>query len=114
MSEWLAGSQSSRDTIISLSSAADVCVPAQGKVIVPTDLAVAIPEGCYGRIGEMNGRPTTFYVPVLYIAPRSSMAWKYHLDVGAGVIDADYRGNMGVVLFNLSQKPYEGITIIIS
>lgn len=27
----------------------------------------------------------------------------------AGVIDADYRGNVGVVLFNLSQQPYEGI-----
>ena len=29
--------------------------------------------------------------------------------VAAGVIDADYRGNVGVVLFNLSQQPYEGI-----
>ena len=26
----------------------------------------------------------------------------------AGVIDVDYRGNVGVVLFNLSQKPYKG------
>ena len=33
-------------------SASDVCVPAQGKVIVPTDLAMAIPDGCYGRIGS--------------------------------------------------------------
>ena len=41
-------------------------------------------------------------------APRSSMAWKHHIDVGAGVIDADYRGNVGVVLFNLAQRPYEG------
>ena len=42
-------------------------------------------------------------------APRSSMAWKHHIDIGAGVIDADYRGNVGVVLFNLSKKTYEGI-----
>ena len=40
------------------------------------------------------------------------MAWKYHIDVGAGVIDADYRGNVGVVLFNLAQKPYEGTVTI--
>ena len=46
-------------------------------------------------------------------APRSSMAWKHHIDIGAGVIDADYRGNVGVVLFNLSKKPYEGIYIIL-
>ena len=26
----------------------------------------------------------------------------------AGVIDADYRGNVGVVLFNLARNPYQG------
>ena len=36
---------------LSLSSASDVCIPAQGKVLVPTDLALAVPDGCYGRIG---------------------------------------------------------------
>jgi len=34
------------------------------------------------------------------IAPRSGLAWKSHIDVGAGVVDADYRGNVGVILFN--------------
>eukprot|EP01119_Soliformovum_irregulare_P001546 TRINITY_DN11243_c0_g1_i1.p1 TRINITY_DN11243_c0_g1~~TRINITY_DN11243_c0_g1_i1.p1 ORF type:complete len:148 (+),score=34.31 TRINITY_DN11243_c0_g1_i1:389-832(+) len=66
-----------------LSSAYDYTIPARGKELVKTDLAVAIPDDCYGRI-----------------APRSSLAWKNHIDVGAGVIDADYRGNVGVVLFN--------------
>ena len=33
-------------------------------------------------------------------APRSGLAWKNHIDVGAGVVDADYRGNVGVILFN--------------
>lgn len=28
-------------------------------------------------------------------APRSGLAWKKFIDVGAGVIDADYRGNVG-------------------
>ena len=47
---------------------------------------MAIPDGYYGRI-----------------APRSSLAWQKHIGVGAGVIDSDYRGNIGVVLFNHSQ-----------
>lgn len=38
---------------------------------------------------------------------RSSLSWKHHIDVGAGVVDRDYRGNVGVVLFNLSQMDYE-------
>lgn len=46
--------------------------------------------GCYGRI-----------------APRSGLAWKNHIDVGAGVIDEDYRGNIGVVLFNHSDQEFK-------
>lgn len=30
------------------------------------------------------------------------------IDTGAGVIDADYRGKVHVLLFNLSDKDYEG------
>ena len=41
------------------------------------------------------------------IAPRSGLAWKKHIDVGAGVIDADYRGNVGVVLFNHGAEDLE-------
>ncbi|KAK3884412.1 hypothetical protein Pcinc_011315 [Petrolisthes cinctipes] len=66
-----------------LCSAYDLSVPAEGKALVKTDLQVEVPEGCYGRV-----------------APRSGLAWKNHIDVGAGVIDQDYRGNVGVVLFN--------------
>merc|ERR1719244_2216767 len=73
-----------------LVSAMDVTIPPRGKALAKTDIAMAIPEGCYGRI-----------------APRSSLAWKHHIDVGAGVIDADYRGNVGVVLFNLSDKEFK-------
>lgn len=66
-------------------------IPAQGKVIVPTDLSIAVPEGCYGRI-----------------APRSGLASKHFLDTGAGVIDADYRGPVGVLMFNFATTDYEG------
>ncbi|XP_015065379.1 deoxyuridine 5'-triphosphate nucleotidohydrolase [Solanum pennellii] len=73
-----------------LSSAAETKVPARGKALVPTDLSIAVPQGTYARI-----------------APRSGLAWKYSIDVGAGVIDADYRGPVGVVLFNHSEVDFE-------
>nr|ADE77591.1 unknown [Picea sitchensis] len=70
---------------------ANACVvPARGKALVPTDLSIAIPEGTYARI-----------------APRSGLAWKHAIDVGAGVIDADYRGPVGVILFNHSDQDFE-------
>ncbi|XP_010231696.3 LOW QUALITY PROTEIN: deoxyuridine 5'-triphosphate nucleotidohydrolase [Brachypodium distachyon] len=72
-----------------LSSAADAVVPARGKALVPTDLSIAIPEGTYARV-----------------APRSGLALKHSIDVGAGVIDADYRGPVGVVLFNHSEVDF--------
>ncbi|ESQ45883.1 hypothetical protein EUTSA_v10011147mg [Eutrema salsugineum] len=73
-----------------LSSAVDSKVPARGKALIPTDLSVAVPEGTYARI-----------------APRSGLAWKHSIDVGAGVIDADYRGPVGVILFNYSDVDFE-------
>ncbi|XP_075494957.1 deoxyuridine 5'-triphosphate nucleotidohydrolase [Primulina tabacum] len=73
-----------------LSSAADAKVPARGKAMIPTDLSIAIPEVTYARI-----------------APRSGLTWKSSIDVGAGVIDADYRGPVGVILFNHSDVDFE-------
>lgn len=66
-------------------------IPAKGKAIVPTDISIAVPEGCYGRV-----------------APRSGLATKHFIDTGAGVIDADYRGPVGVVLFNFSEADFAG------
>jgi len=57
------------------------------RVIVPTALCVAIPEGYYGRI-----------------APRSGLAIERGIDVLAGVVDPSYRGPVGVVLINLNYK----------
>jgi dUTP pyrophosphatase len=34
------------------------------------------------------------------------LAIQHHIDVGAGVIDEDYRGNLAVILFNHSEKPH--------
>ena len=35
------------------------------------------------------------------------MAWKHSIDVGAGVIDANYRGPLGFILFNHSDVDFE-------
>jgi dUTP pyrophosphatase len=40
------------------------------------------------------------------VAPRSGLAAKHSIDVGAGVIDYDYRGPVKVVLFNLSDADF--------
>lgn len=49
-----------------------------------TGISIAISSGLYGRI-----------------APRSGLAYKDGLDTLAGVIDEDYRGDVGVILINL-------------
>lgn len=41
------------------------------------------------------------------VAPRSGLAHKNFIDIGAGVIDFDYRGNVGVILFNHSEVDFE-------
>ena len=51
--------------------------------LIRTGLAVAIPAGHYGRV-----------------APRSGLATRHGLDVMAGVIDADYRGEILCLLIN--------------
>ncbi|CEO97220.1 hypothetical protein PBRA_000565, partial [Plasmodiophora brassicae] len=83
-----------------LSSSEACVVPAHGKALVPTGLSIALPAGVYGRI-----------------APRSGLAWKHHIDgrsrvavtvsFGAGVVDRDYRGPVGVVLFNHSSSDFK-------
>jgi len=52
-------------------------------------IAVQMPQGVYGRI-----------------APRSGMAYKHGIDVMAGVIDSDYRGEIGVILINHGDANY--------
>lgn len=71
-------------------SAYDYTIPAHGKQVAMTDIQIELPKGCYGRV-----------------APRSGLAAKNFIDVGAGVIDEDYRGNVGVVLFNHADVTFE-------
>ncbi|RMD44616.1 hypothetical protein DV735_g529, partial [Chaetothyriales sp. CBS 134920] len=64
-------------------------IPARGKALVSTGIAIACPPGTYGRV-----------------APRSGLAAKHSIDTGAGVIDADYRGEVKVLLFNLGEVDF--------
>lgn len=73
-----------------LYSAYDYTIGPLDKMIVKTDIQIAVPTGHYGRV-----------------APRSGLAAKHFIDVGAGVVDEDYRGNVGVVLFNLGKEAFE-------
>ncbi|ORY30791.1 hypothetical protein BCR39DRAFT_528339 [Naematelia encephala] len=73
-----------------LYSAEDKTVPARGKALIDLQLSIAVPEGTYGRV-----------------APRSGLASKHSIDTGAGVIDADYRGPLMVLLYNFSDVDFE-------
>jgi dUTP pyrophosphatase len=75
---------------LDLYSIEGVNLPAGERKLVRTGLAVAIPDGFYGRI-----------------APRSGLAAKNGIDVLAGVIDADYRGEIQCLLHNTGRETVE-------
>ncbi|MCH2046662.1 MAG: dUTP diphosphatase [Saprospiraceae bacterium] len=60
--------------------------------LVPTGLFMAIPEGYEAQV-----------------RPRSGLAFKHGITVlnSPGTIDADYRGEIGVILVNLSNEEFE-------
>jgi dUTP pyrophosphatase len=68
---------------LDLYSIESLAIAARGRALIHTGLAVAIPHGFYGRV-----------------APRSGLAIKHGLDVLAGVIDSDYRGEILCALVN--------------
>lgn len=64
--------------------------PMQRKII-PTGIAIGLPAGFEGQV-----------------RPRSGMALKHGITVlnAPGTVDSDYRGEIGVLLINLSDQPY--------
>ncbi len=59
--------------------------------LIPTGISVAIPDGFEGQV-----------------RPRSGLAIRSGIGVvnGPGTIDADYRGEIGVVLINFGREPF--------
>ena len=56
-----------------------------GRALVPTGVALSIPDGHVGRVGS-----------------RSGLSVKHNIEAGAGWIDSDYRGELKVELKNFS------------
>ena len=73
-----------------LSSAQQLVIPVNGRAIIQTNISLSVPKGTYGRI-----------------APRSGLAVKHGITTGARVIDADYTGPIGVVLFNHGDQDFQ-------
>ena len=57
------------------------------RLLVNLDIAIELPSGTFG-----------------HILPRSGLALKNGIHIGAGVIVEDYRGNVGVLLFNFTSS----------
>ena len=74
---------------LDLESAYDYVIAAKSKKIIKTDLTIKIPKGCYGRR-----------------ARRSSLTLNYFIDVGEGVVDFDFTGNICIILFHFSNEDF--------
>ncbi|MDR1602880.1 MAG: dUTP diphosphatase [Tannerella sp.] len=59
--------------------------------LIPTGLYIALPEGCEAQM-----------------RPRSGLAIKHGITLlnTPGTVDADYRGEIGIILVNLSTEPF--------
>jgi len=70
-----------------LYAAEDAVVVCGTRKLIKTNISMEITPGYYGRI-----------------APRSGLAYKNGIDILAGVIDSDYRGDIGVILYNTDKN----------
>ena len=68
-----------------------VTLPPLGRALIPTGLRIALPPGYEAQV-----------------RPRSGLAIKKGITLlnSPGTIDADYRGEIGVILANISQEPF--------
>ena len=71
-----------------LFSAVSIDIHPESCGVVQTDIAIELPPETYGRI-----------------APRSGLALSF-LTIGGGVIDGDFRGGIGVILYNHSKQNF--------
>lgn len=75
-----------------ISNQGSITIAPGERKLIPTGLYIALPQGCEAQI-----------------RPRSGLALKRGVTVlnSPGTIDADYRGEIGVLLINLGQEPFE-------
>lgn len=67
----------------------DVTVPPNNNILVKLGIKCVIPNGYYGRI-----------------APKSGNSYKFTHTIGGGVIDNDYRNELGAIVINYGNESY--------
>ncbi|MBC7543410.1 MAG: dUTP diphosphatase [Candidatus Sericytochromatia bacterium] len=77
------------DVAADLHAAEAVIIPARGRCLVPTGLAMELPPGYRASIRS-----------------RSGLSLKHGIEAGAGLIDNQYRDAIGVLLYNHSDVDY--------
>ena len=100
--------------ILRLPHAADLALPAYATAqSAGLDLLAAIEEDVVLRPGERRLIPSGIAIALppgleAQVRPRSGLALKHGVTLlnSPGTVDADYRGEIGVVLVNLGQEPY--------
>ena len=79
------------DLVAAVPDDSPIALEPGGRALIPTGIAIAVPPGCEGQI-----------------RPRSGLALRYGITVlnAPGTIDADYRGELQVILVNISSETY--------
>jgi dUTP pyrophosphatase len=79
------------DLVAAVAADAPVIIEPGQRAMIPTGLAIALPAGTEGQV-----------------RPRSGLALRHGVTVlnSPGTIDADYRGEIQVILVNLGQVPF--------
>lgn len=79
------------DLLAAVPAERPLLLPAGGRALVPTGIAVELPEGFEGQV-----------------RPRSGIAVRHGITIlnAPGTIDADYRGEIMVLLVNLGTEPF--------
>jgi dUTP pyrophosphatase len=80
------------DLVAALQADAGVILEPGARALIPTGLAIELPSGYEAQVRPRSGLALTFGVTVLN---------------SPGTIDADYRGEIGVILVNLGSHPFE-------
>ncbi len=80
------------DLVAALEANAGVVLEPGGRALIPTGFAIELPKGYEAQVRPRSGLALNFGVTVLN---------------SPGTIDADYRGEIGVILINLGSHPFE-------
>ena len=87
----LPNSKRAEDTGLDVTAVEDVLIPSNGSAVVPTGIMVA------------SVSPDIWFL----VLPRSGMGFKHGIQPHLGVIDNPYRGDLGIKLYNFSDKDYQ-------